>query len=225
MGGQEQYNTISLKTGGHVKNWNSCKVGNSGEDVYEKQLIDLLSKSNKVLDMGCSCGEFTLEMSQYCDNLIGVDLSQEMIDIANKLKNERDICNVDFICTDSKDDVLSSYEFDLIYCRRGPTSIILNNKCLKSGGTIFGIHREGYDIVKKRLIEAGFKDIKIKEYLAYEYFNTQDDFAKFLNRLSGNIDYTDPENYEKFKRKLIEHTDGAGIFYREWRYIWKAVKP
>jgi len=225
MGGKEWYNSIALKAGGYLKNWNSCKVGNSGEDIFEKELIDLVSNSNSVLDMGCGHGDFTLEMSQYCDNLVGADFSEVMISIANKFKNEREICNVDFICTDSKDDVLSSYEFDLIYCRRGPTSIILNNKCLKSGGTIFGIHSERYDIVVKRLNEAGFKDIKIKEYLAYEYFNTRDDFAKFLTRIPGNIDYTDPENYEKLEKQLIEHTDGAGIFYREWRYIWKAVKP
>ncbi|MCT4565746.1 MAG: class I SAM-dependent methyltransferase [Maledivibacter sp.] len=226
MGGIEWYDKIAKKLGGYKKNWNSSKRGLSGEEVFERKLIEYLPKYENVLDIGCGHGEFTINMAPYVRNIIGMDFSEEMIKCANKYLSEYNISNVKFYHGDIKqENKLKENEFDFIYDRRGPTSIIYNHSCLKSGGKILGIHSAELDRVKKLLYNNGFIDINIEEFEAEEIFDDEYEFAKYLSRIPGNKDYTYLDNKEELKELVKQYTFKGEIVVQEWRYIWEAKKP
>ncbi|MCT4566043.1 MAG: class I SAM-dependent methyltransferase [Maledivibacter sp.] len=225
MGGIEWYDKIAKKLGGYKKNWSSSKRGTSGEEVFEKRLIEYLPKHGSVLDIGCGHGEFTIKMAQYTKNIIGMDFSKEMIKCANKYLSEYNISNVKFLHGNTKGkNNLKGNEFDLIYDRRGPTSIIYNHSCLKPGGKILGIHSAELDRVRKLLYSNGFIDISIEEFEAKEIFDDEHEFAKYLSRIPGNKDYTYLENKEELRELVKQHTFKGNIIVREWRYVWEANK-
>lgn len=120
----------------------------------------------------------------------------------------------------------SDGQFDLIYDRRGPISILNHSRVLRSGGSVFGIHSGGLDIVKERLELNNFKDIEIREFNnARIIFPNGEEFTKFISSIPGNPDYTDDRYKEELELKLKENTINGTIQLREYKYIWKAIKP
>lgn len=103
-----------------------------------KSLIPCL-KGKSVLDLGCGDGHF----SKYCiengaKNVIGVDISNNMIERAKKL-NQDD--NIEFMCLPMEDLGLTNQKFDLIisslsihYVEDYPAMIEKINGLLKNGG-------------------------------------------------------------------------------------------
>ncbi|UKS28066.1 hypothetical protein LOZ80_03755 [Paenibacillus sp. HWE-109] len=136
------------------------------------------------------------------------------------------IHNVNFIYATTKTSMpFNDEEFDLIYDRRGPTSIINHSRLLVSGGIILGIHTN-IDSARERLFKNGFKDIEIEEFNeAITYFPNEMEFAKFLADVPGNPDYTLPELKSELEEKVRENVIGGKLGVREHKYIWKAVKP
>jgi len=68
-------------------------------------------EGGRALDVGCGSGHRAVELAQHVDDVVGIDLSQPLIDIA---RARRPRSNVDFRCAD-----LQTYRddagFDLIY--------------------------------------------------------------------------------------------------------------
>ena len=58
----------------------------SAPKLIAKTLLEIknLKDLGNVIDMGCGTGLIGKEIKQYCNNLIGVDISQKMLDLANK---------------------------------------------------------------------------------------------------------------------------------------------
>lgn len=162
--GSDWYDMIAVGLGGYVENWDSTKIGVSGEDVFEQELVILIQNCSSVLDAGCGHGEFTLKMSTFTPgSVVGFDFSSEMIKTAKKrLLGESDITNVEFVQAVARELPFHDSQFDLIYDRRGPLSLIHEHRVLKSGGMIYGIHSGGLDDVKKALNEYGFESIEIR---------------------------------------------------------------
>lgn len=200
--------------------------GVSGETIFERKLSKMLEKYDEVLDAGCGHGEFTLKMRRHANRIIGIDNSLEMIKIANKLKADMKAQRVEFLNYSTKETLpFKDQQFDLIYSRRGPTSIINQNRILKAGGVIFGIHSTNMDELEDKLIDQGFTEIEFDVYdSAFLVFPDKDEFAKYLTASHGNPDYTSPENRLKFEELIAMHTVGDKIKYKEWRYIWKAKR-
>jgi 2-polyprenyl-3-methyl-5-hydroxy-6-metoxy-1,4-benzoquinol methylase len=72
----------------------------------------------RIVDLGCGIGRFTFTFAEMSDYVLGVDISDEMIQKANILKAERGYTNVEFYCNDGFD--LSfipteSYDFAFSY--------------------------------------------------------------------------------------------------------------
>ncbi|URN93826.1 MAG: class I SAM-dependent methyltransferase [Candidatus Pristimantibacillus lignocellulolyticus] len=223
--GMEWYDMIAKRNGGYKNNAISTTIGVSSEQVFEENLITMFSEYSTVLDAGCGHGEFTLKMSKYANSIIGFDNSIELITIANELLSESKVSNVNFIHTTTKTELpFQDNQFDLIYNRRGPTSIIEHSKVLRSGGIIYGIH-VSVDKVIQKLDVNGFVDIEIHEYnSAVSYYPNEEEYAKFLTCIPGNPDYTLPENKNQLMQKVSENMIDNKIGIREQKYIWKAVK-
>ena len=226
--GMEWYDMIALRNGGYKNNATYVIEGESGEDVFEERLIEILGNYKSVLDAGCGHGEFTIKMAQYAKEIIGFDNSKELIKIANEILEESNVHNVKFVYAWTKDEKplpFKDEQFDLIYNRRGPTSIIEHSRILKSEGTIFGIHSGAMDKVKEKLKSNHFINIEIEVYdKAMMYFPNEVEFTKYISSIPGSLDYSLPEYKKELEAKIEENTIDGRLALKQWRYIWKATK-
>ena len=190
--GIEWYDMIAKKNGGYKNTAVFSIEGTSAEQIFEERLIEQLSKSHSVLDAGCGHGEFTLKISKHARSIVGFDNCIEMINIAKSILKESNVSNLDFVYATTKTELpFSNGQFDLIYNRRGPTSILKHSRILRPGGTVFGIHSRALELVMERLQSNGFINIEIEQFNnATYYFPNEMGFAKFISGTPGNPDYT-----------------------------------
>lgn len=222
------YDMIAKRNGGYKSDAVYKIQGQSGEVVFEDRVIGLIKQSKDVLDAGCGHGAFTLKMSDYAEHIIGFDNSKELIKIAKATLKSTNKNNLKFVMAGTKDKDGLPFEdevFDLIYVRRGPTSILKHSNLLKENGVMIGIHSAAKDLVQKRLVESGLRDIKIDLFEeAIRIYPNPGEFQKDLSSQHGNLDYTLEENKEKFEHILKENTVNGVIQQKEWRYIWSGRK-
>ncbi|WP_440119738.1 class I SAM-dependent methyltransferase [Paenibacillus sp. QZ-Y1] len=221
----EWYDMIARRNGGYKGRSVFTLEGNSAEEVFEARLVQLLPQYTSVLDAGCGDGEFTMKMSAYTAHITGFDNSEELLRIAKAGLDNSDVRNVEFVCASTKTDMpFEDEQFDLIYDRRGPTSIIEHGRLLRKGGVIFGIHTD-VSKVQERLFANDYENIEIEEFNeALMVFSNEKEFALFLSDIPGNPDFTRPEYHEQLQVKLKENQINGRLAVREHKYIWKAVR-
>ncbi|MFC5528351.1 class I SAM-dependent methyltransferase [Cohnella yongneupensis] len=224
--GVDWYDMIARRNGGYGSSAVYSTVGKSAEEIFEERLINMMPNFKSILDAGCGHGEFTLNMSKYANRIIGFDNSKELLAIAQTTLRISEIDNVEFVLATTKEELpFDDEQFDLIYDRRGPTSIINHGRILAAGGTIFGIHIN-VDKVREQLIANGYKEIEIEEYNeAISYFPNEVEFAKFLSAIPGNPDYTSADLKSELEVKISEHNIDGRLGIKEHKYIWKATRP
>lgn len=225
---KEWYDQIALKNQGYKSNAIYKVEGISGEDVFEVKLIELLKNSQNVLDAGCGDGEFTLRMGAYTKHITGFDNSKELLKLAQEKREFLKLENVHFVYSSTKESDAMPFDqesFDLIYSRRGPTSIIDHHHLLKKGGSMIGIHSSSKEKVLDKLNRSGLKLVDIKEYEdAVAIFPNERELLKYFSAFPGNPDYTLQEN-ESEARKIVEaHFKDGRYTHNQWRYIWCALK-
>ncbi len=224
MNAIEWYNGLAVKNQGYRSDAKYTLEGPSGETVFKEELRALLKQTHSVLDAGCGHGDFTLEMAPYTDHIVGFDFAIEMIRIAKHLKAKSHVINADFIYATTKEPLpFENGAFDLIYTRRGPTSIVDHPHLLKNNGLIFGIHSDGLPVseLRARLERNGFEDIEVREYKqASVCFPSKHDLALYLSASHMNKDYTLPENQEELNQIAAE----TELRLPQIRYIWKGRK-
>jgi SAM-dependent methyltransferase len=220
------YDGIARRNGGYLNKAQYRKIGISGEDVFKKLLTESLRPSFSVLDAGCGHGDFTRMVAGHAKEVIGFDYSAELIKIAQKSKTDTGSENVDFVFASTKTKLpFPDGYFDLIYSRRGPTSIIEHSRLLKKNGVMLGIHSAGKDTVIQRLNASGLAEISIVEYPdSFMIFDEVNEYAEYLAAFPGNPDYRLPEYREKLESLASENMKHGKIEIQEWRFIWKALK-
>ncbi|GAB6926222.1 hypothetical protein JCM10914A_02050 [Paenibacillus sp. JCM 10914] len=224
--GIEWYDMIARRNGGYKGRAQFTVVGRSAEEIFEERLVEKLKRSRSVLDAGCGHGEFTLNMAGHAERIIGFDNSREMIGIAQSLLQSSQAENVEFVYATTKSELpFHDGQFDLIYDRRGPTSIIDHPRILTSGGIIMGIHTD-VTAVKRRLAEQHLMHIVIEEYNESMWlFPDPEQFAIFLSDIPGNPDYTVSERKQELEAKVKENQIDGRLAVREQKFIWSARKP
>ncbi|MBL7128687.1 MAG: class I SAM-dependent methyltransferase [Ignavibacteria bacterium] len=71
------------------------------QDVTYVQILSMIEKGRRVIDIGCGTGRFIIKVADKAEEAIGIDLSLKNINYAKKLKSRRNIENVDFIHADA----------------------------------------------------------------------------------------------------------------------------
>jgi len=71
-------------------------------------------KPGNVLDIGCGCGSFTVELSSFCRHITAIDVSESLIKRCCK-ENSRP--NIDYRCLDGTKLDFSDNYFDWAFCR------------------------------------------------------------------------------------------------------------
>lgn len=79
-----------------------------------RNITSLLKESDVVLDVGCATGEITLDIAPQVRQVHGIDLSKNMIALANAKARERQVDNVRFSRTDVFDPRFARHAFSAI---------------------------------------------------------------------------------------------------------------
>ncbi len=86
-------------------------------ELIERLLSFCQSKGNgKLLDLGCGTGQLSIPMHSYFEEVIGIDISQEMVDEARRIGREQNTENMRFITMESEKMDKELGQFDLIVC-------------------------------------------------------------------------------------------------------------
>ena len=79
----------------------------------QRSIINMVGPEDKVLDIACGTGSLSLTLSSKCKEVTGIDLSEEMIDLAIMSAIKQDRSNVNFFLKDATDlSEFKSGEFD-----------------------------------------------------------------------------------------------------------------
>ncbi len=73
-----------------------------------------LNVNDSVLDLYCGVGTISLLASKYSKNVIGIEMNQEAINMANKNKDNNNINNVEFICGKVEDIIKNDMKIDTL---------------------------------------------------------------------------------------------------------------
>ena len=89
-----------------------------GDRVIER--LDLKSDA-KIIDIGCGCGATTLEIAKKITQgeILGVDISEPMLDKATETAKEMSLSNISFEVKDVQVDVMPQNYFDIAFSRFG----------------------------------------------------------------------------------------------------------
>ena len=89
-----------------------------GDRVIER--LDLKSDS-KIIDIGCGCGATTLEIAKKITHgeILGVDISEPMLDKATETAKEMSLSNISFEVKDVQMDIMPQNYFDIAFSRFG----------------------------------------------------------------------------------------------------------
>lgn len=140
------------------------------------RLIELcIEEGDHVLDVGCGTGSATILAAPKAKEVVGIDLSPDMIELAVTKVAEHDILNTSLIATsvedyhpeEAFDKVISSFMIPHVKPECRPSIYACMYRFLKPGGTVglFGSRGEVCDVYETRevimdnLTRSGFEDI------------------------------------------------------------------
>ena len=126
-----------------AENFANWSVGKNIE--YLKAYSDFCEVTNhdKLLDVACGPGDFTIYVGQRVHEAYGVDISDKEIEIANSQINELGIENIQFDCSDVESLPYQDNSFSLVTCKSAfhhfsnPDNVFSEMiRCCKSEGRI-----------------------------------------------------------------------------------------
>ena len=217
------------------------------EKIFKNKIIGLSGKNKIALDVGCADGRFTLSLAPYFKQIIGIDLSMEMLKSAKKNQIDQKIINAYFRRENGGKTSFRNNFFDLVYARRGPTFYKEFCRLLKPGGytaeitvaesdcqklkKIFG-RGQGFgewdnstlELHEKELKKFGFSIIFSKEFFYNEYHKTYEDLDIFLQGVPIFEDFDSEKDKDLLKEYTNEFTTSKGILLERHRVVIIARK-
>lgn len=74
----------------------------SKESRMRRKMLKIIEPESTVIDIGCGTGGFVLKLAEKCEMVVGVDMSEKMIKVANKRKVREKVENVHFHLANAK---------------------------------------------------------------------------------------------------------------------------
>jgi len=218
------------------------------EKVFEEKIIELSGKNKIALDVGCGDGRFTLSMAPNFQKIVAIDFSKEMLKAARKFQKEKGVKNVSFEEQDAFQTPFEDGSFNLVYNRRGPSIFSEAYRLLKTGGyfaeidigekdcqeikEVFGRgqnfgqwNNPRIEIVKKRIKDAGFEVIFIKEFFYNEYYASYEDLDLFLQGVPIFEDFDSEKDKNSLKKYVKRFKTEKDIKLPRHRVVIVSRKP
>ncbi|AET68820.1 methyltransferase family protein [Desulfosporosinus orientis DSM 765] len=158
------------------------------KEPQRKFLQDYLKKEKltSVLDIGCGTGTFALEISQRGVQVLGIDLSKEMIEISKRKAEERK-SSASFAVADMRDLSQIQEGFQGILCLGNTLAHVSGERELnqvlaqfRQKGTLLLLQTVNYDRILTNQVKE-LPVIKTPQLAFYRYYNYRGD---------GNIDFS-----------------------------------
>ncbi|MDN4493564.1 class I SAM-dependent methyltransferase [Ureibacillus aquaedulcis] len=136
---KEWYKQLGALEGKYLYSWNSSHSEPNAETIFDEEVARMI-ENQKVLDIGCGHGDFTIKCSEIAKKIVGFDITDGFVQVGLGLANKKP--NVSFIVGNTKDGLpFKTDEFDCAYIRKGPTSAYPYLKgIVKEGGCVIGMH-------------------------------------------------------------------------------------
>ncbi len=147
----------------------------------------------KVLDIGCGCGEFTTEMSPFCGHITGIDPKLSLIE---RCKKEHPMPNVEYVCMDGRNTNFPGKSFDCVVERASLHHMTDWQKAIDEMFRLsnkYVLITEPLDddrsIEKRNLNEAQNLYLKVQHDAGFEHYNHLKKEALLSYFDSGKINY------------------------------------
>jgi len=250
----EFWDNVASRIGYNFSRMKVKRIGIDAEDVFAENVEKLLDKNKVVIDVGAADGRFSLSIANKTKKVIGIDLSEKMIERANVNLRKSGLTNVDFKVADAKNLPFDDETFDIVISRRGPVTaskelLKESYRVLKKNGVLLEItigekdkenikmifgRGQNYDSLIKNIKEAerkrkllkeiGFKEIKIKEISCEEYYETINDLIFLLRNTPIIPNFDIKKDYKKLEMIRRSLSTNNGIKTNSHRIIILAIK-
>lgn len=193
------WNRVAKRTSNHNQKPNNKTV------KVLKNLKKYLKPTDNVLDFACGSGIIAAEISKEVDSVIGIDISTQMIKVANSRKMEHGIDNLEFSQITIFDESLKSGSFDVIlafnilhYLNNKEAFSNRMNELIKPGGlfissTVYKKDRKTFIVYLFDIINK----LNIMPKIHFYSSNQLEDFMlKYNFKIIESIDISDmPERF------------------------------
>ena len=206
-----------------IKDWNFSQFEIECESLtkwnFYNELNKLTNKESKILDLGTGGGEKVLMYYPDCQEILGTDFSEGMIETANNNLKKSHKKNITFRVMDNLAMNVPDNYYDIVTARHTTTDPKQIHKCLKKEGyllikgvdqqdcwqlkMIFGRGQAFNDqkpisiIDYENVINAGFKDVELIPIYEREYFKNKELFKEFLKKVPIIDDFSEESQDNK----------------------------
>ena len=175
-------------------NWNAQKYHKHADFVSNMAMpvVDLLApkRDEKILDLGCGEGTLAQEIKKYGCEVIGVDLSADMVSKTKTKGIEAYVMGATDLAFEGEFDAVFSNAV-LHWVKDAPSSIKQVHKALKSEGR-FVAEFGGYENIKSLIDAMQLVFDKHPEYGEFEnpwYFPKEDEYKRVLEKNGFRVEY------------------------------------
>ena len=218
------------------------------EAIFRGKLLEMSGEGQNALDVGSGDGRFTLSVAGRFGQVVGIDTSTEMLEIARERQRAQGGSNVRFELRPAAATGLPDASFDVVYSRRGPTPYREIARLLTTGGALVHIgigeqdaldlkrvfgrgqgfnRREISWLDRSRTFQevAGLRVDYAEEFLYDEYYPTYADLETFLQGVPIFEDF-DPIADRPLLQVYVDQANRSrGIRLLRHRFVTVARKP
>ena len=218
------------------KEWNFSEFEIETKRLTDWNLYEILKRittsDSKVLDLGTGGGEKLLKYFPVCCEILGTDLSEEMIKTANNNLKKSKREDVKFKVMDNLSMDVDDNYYDVVVARNTVIDSKQIYKCLKKGGYLLVQGVDKYDcwalkhllktgqsyhdilpisiVDYEAIIDAGFIDVELVPIHEVEYYKDSATFKEFLKLVPIVYEFSEFSNecnYKVDEKLLNEYID------------------
>jgi ubiquinone/menaquinone biosynthesis C-methylase UbiE len=141
--GPEKLQQVQNQFGAAAADYVTSKVHASGEDLNWVVEMAALSGTERVLDVATGAGHTAFALAPYAAEVVALDITQEMLTVAQKVASERHLHNIRFLEGNAQELPCADASFDVVTCRQAAhhfpdvhTSVREWARVLKAGGKL-----------------------------------------------------------------------------------------
>lgn len=116
----EKIQQVQSHFGAAAADYVTSKVHASGQDLEWVVEVAALNGTERVLDVATGAGHTAFALAPYAAEVVALDITQEMLAVAQKTANERNLHNIRFLKGNAQNLPCADASFDVVTCRQAP---------------------------------------------------------------------------------------------------------